>query len=152
MTKPLRPEIIRLYLHKPLFYAPDESVDLFNSGSRTNPNNSGWEGIERLFCYELEEMQAKEFEPNKEYFPGALIFRGEAASREKTGNEVFELKPGNYLFCQVQKGLDLEEIVELAIKVQNEGLWQRLVLDRYFYVRRLFEDGRELTQIWRPFS
>ena len=107
---------------------------------------------EMLFCYELNESEAKKFEPDKKFFPGTLIFTGKALNSDKPGKSTFELKKGSYLFSQIPELLNMEDIIELAMEVQNEGLWQRLKLLNFYYVRFLFEDGRGVTQIWRPYE
>jgi hypothetical protein len=62
-----------------------------------------------------------------------------------------ELPRGNYLFAQVRETLSRDEIIDLAIEVQSEGLWQRLELGFKYYLRFLFEDGSPVTQVFRPF-
>ena len=138
----LKPEIIRLKLLSPLFYVPDESI----------APGFGREDEERLFCFELEDPLAQEFQPDKNRFPGALVFAGKAAAPEAPGESIFELTPGDYIFSQVREILSIEEIVELAVEVQDEGLWQRLKLAKRFYVRCLLEENRGVTQIWRPYT
>jgi hypothetical protein len=138
----LKPEIIRLNLLSPLFYVPDESI----------VPGFGREDEEKLFCFELEDPLGQEFQPDKKRFPGALVFAGKAAASEALGESIFELTPGDYIFSQVREILGIEEIVELAVEVQDEGLWQRLKLAKRFYVRYLFEENRGVTQIWRPYT
>ena len=134
----MKAEIILLNLLSPLFYAPDESA-LFVYRQKDG---------EKLYCFELEEAQARKFEPDRRHFPGALIFAGKAGNEEK----ILELKQGNYVFSQIREILNEEEVVDLAIEVQNEGLWQRLKLGSLYYVRYLFEDERGVTQIFRPYN
>jgi hypothetical protein len=38
----------------------------------------------------------------------------------------------------------------MAIEVQKDGLWERLEPDSRIYLRFLTEEGRELTQVFRP--
>ena len=136
----MKAEILLLNLMSPLIYTPDESTIL---GFRQE------EG-EKIFCFEIDESQAQKFEPDIEQFPGSLLFVGLGA--DKPGERIVELKEGNYIFSQVREILNREEIVELAVEVQNEGLWQRLELANRFYVRFLFEDGKGVTQIFRPYD
>ena len=137
----MKPEILRMILLSPLYYVPYGSTVLeFKE-----------EEGEKLFCFEVEESQAQKFEPDKDKLIGSSVFVGIAANKDQPGAATLELKTGNYVFCQLREILDWEEIIELAVEVQNEGLWQRLQLDRRLYVRFLFEDGRGVTQIWRPF-
>ena len=138
----MRPEIILLNLLRPLLYEGDESTALIYRR----------EDGEKLYCFELEESAAQKFEPQRTLFPGALIFVGKTGGKEEPGAATLELKPGTYVFCQVKEILDREGIVDLAIEVQNEGLWQRLKLGARFYVRYLLEDGRGVTQIFRPYN
>jgi hypothetical protein len=39
----------------------------------------------------------------------------------------------------------------MAIETQKDGLWERLEPDSRLYLRFLTEDGRELTQVFRPY-
>ena len=127
-------------LLSPLLYIPVESLAL-----EYEPKDG-----EKLFCFELEESEAQKFEPDKNQFPGSLIFVGKA--QEDDESAVLELKPGNYLFSQVRDILNPRDIIDLSVEVQNEGLWQRLKLSKHLYIRFLYEDGRGVTQIWRPIT
>ena len=138
----MKPEIIRLNLLSPLFYLPQEPMVL---GFRR-------EDEEKLLCFELEEAVAQEFLPDKTHFPGSLVFAGKVTSPSVPGEPVMELTQGAYIFSQIKEILEMDEIVELAVEVQNEGLWQRLKLARRFFVRYLFEEGRGVTQIWRAYT
>ena len=126
-------------LLSPLLYVPAESMTLeYEEKDR-----------EKLFCFELKESEANRFEPDKTTFPGSLIFVGKAPSKDEPA--VLELKPGNYVFSQVREILNRNDLVDLAVEVQNEGLWQRLKLTKRLYIRFLFEDGCGVSQIWRPY-
>jgi hypothetical protein len=138
----MKPEIIRLHLLRPLFYLYQEPMAL---GFRR-------EDEEKLFCFELDEAAAQEFLPDKTHFPGTLVFTGRVTSPDGFGEPVMELAQGAYIFSQTQGILGMDEIIELAVEVQNEGLWQRLKLAARFYVRYLFEEGRGVTQIWRAYT
>ena len=138
----MKPEIIRLHLLSPLFYFADKS------GTFDFKQEDG----EKLFCFEVEKAQAARFEPDKNCFPGSLVFSGKAAGKGVQGEPGMEFKRGDYIFTQVQEILNLDDIVDLAIEVQNEGLWQRLQIGPCFYVRFLLEEDRGVTQIWRPYS
>jgi hypothetical protein len=62
-----------------------------------------------------------------------------------------ELPPGVYYFTQERKEiLENEKLLTMVMELQKEGLWERLKLEEKLYVRRLFEDGSPVTQIWRP--
>ena len=136
----MKPKIILMNLLSPLLYIPVESSTL-----EYEPKDG-----EKLFCFELEESEAQKFEPDKHHFPGSLIFVGKAPDMNEPA--VLELKPGTYLFSQVREILNPRDIVDLAVEVHNEGLWQRLKLSKRLYIRFLFEDGRGVTQIWRAFT
>jgi hypothetical protein len=138
----MKPEIIRLNLLKPLLYRADSGAE---------PWKGKTDGIERLFCFELDSSLALEFQPDKEKFPGALVFAGKAADSEPPDSAHFELPAGTYLFAQVRETLAKDDIIHLAIEVQNEGLWQRLKLDSRYYLRFLSEDGSPVTQIFRAY-
>jgi hypothetical protein len=45
-----------------------------------------------------------------------------------------------------------EECLQLAIKQQKDGLWEKHRLESRLYIRRLFEDGSTVTQVFRPCS
>ena len=138
----MKPEIIRLHLLNPLFYFSDES----------NAVDFRPEDKERLLCFKVEESEALRFEPDKNHFPGSLVFTGKALGKEFLREPGMELKKGEYIFTQVQEILNPEEIIDLAIEVQNEGLWQRLEIGPCFYVRFLMEENRGVTQIWRLYG
>jgi len=71
---------------------------------------------------------------------------------DNTGPSVqtpLELPQGSYLFSQKREILNREEIIAMAIDIQQEGLWQRLKLGKKLYLRYLYEDGKCVTQILR---
>jgi hypothetical protein len=137
----MMPEIIRLKLLAPLFYARDNAADPFGP-----PQENG----ERLFCFEVEPSARRSFEPREETFLGPLLFGGKAET--VSGGERLELPGGSYLFAQERARLNREEIIRLAIETQKEGLWQCLDPGPRLYLRYLFEDGREVTQVFRPYG
>jgi len=134
-------EISTLNLLSPLYYVPEEKPEPF-----------GCPDGERLFCFGLNEAQSRSFEPDKEKLLGSLIFSGRAAGEltiDAKGKHL-ELPRGNYLFIQKRKILNREEISGLAVELQQEGLWQRLIPGDRLYLRYLFEDGSWVTQLLRP--
>jgi hypothetical protein len=143
----MNPEIITLNLVSPLYYLNDEKADPF-----------GWQegNGETLFCFDLDPAQSVSIEPDESRLLSALIFGGraatdgEAANRPRKGQ--LQLPAGKYLFAQARELLSREEITGLAAEVQKEGLWQRLSPGGQLYLRYLFEDGRGVTQIFRPIS
>jgi hypothetical protein len=62
------------------------------------------------------------------------------------------LPAGDYLFSQKREILSREEILYLAAELQKEALWRRLSPEPRFYLRRLYEDGKGVTQLWRPYT
>ena len=123
-------EIVRLNLLSSLYYAPGDASDPFSYREGDG---------EKLFYFELDEAQYRNIEPDK---------------RKLLGNPAFgapELPRGNYLFSQKREILNQEDIINLAVEIQSEGLWQRLLLERGLYLRYLFEDGRGVTQLFRPY-
>jgi hypothetical protein len=135
----MRPEIIRFNLLKPLLYQAEAEPEV------------KYDGEERLFRFELEPLLALEFQPDKTKFPGSLIFAGKVVDNETQETATFKLPAGTYLFSQVRENLAMDEIIDLAIEVQNEGLWQRLKLNSRYYLRFLAEDDSPVTQIFRPY-
>jgi hypothetical protein len=101
---------------------------------------------ELLFCFELDREQAGRIDPQADCFLGELVFAGKG----KGGQGKVQLPAGLYLLTQQRKKLDREECINMAIEQQKDGLWERLRLGNCLYIRRLFEDGSPVTQIFRP--
>ena len=139
-------EIFTLKLVSPLFYIPSNELDPFDGGQIKNTNID----TERLFCFELDEDEAASFEPNREKFPGKLVSGGIAAKSGQDG-KAFKLPEGDYLFAQKREIPGRKEIISMAVEIQSEGLWRRLVPGKMLYLRYLFEDGSWVTQLLRPF-
>jgi len=57
---------------------------------------------------------------------------------------------GNYIFTQKWDFLGRENIIELIIEMQKEALWQRYKPGKMLYLRYLYEDGKYVTQLFRP--
>ena len=94
---------------------------------------------ERLFCYTLNPKEAISVDPDPEnYFSG-------------NAEEVTVLKVSEYYVTQEKKD-DLEnaDLIDIAIELQKEALWNRCKLDHKLYLRKLFEDNSSVTQLWRP--
>ena len=139
-------KIFRLNLASPLFYVPDTGADPFNH----------LKNGEMLFCFELDEAQYLSFEPNKEKLLNSLIFSGETVESNTTetfgeGETFLELPQGNYFFAQEKRLLNQEEIIDMAVEIQLEVLWQRFKPGRKLFLRYLFEDGNWVTQLFRPY-
>jgi len=148
----MKTEIFNLNLASPLYFVriddpkPFSRIDI----GKGNPN------LELLFCFELEEDQYRNFEPTLDNFFDNLLFGGmstgdsKANSAEAGVEKPVELPAGEYLFSQKRELLSREEILTLAAEIQQEGLWQRHEPGKKFYLRYLFEDGKIVTQIFRP--
>ena len=136
-------EIQTLKLLSPLYYSV---------GAESHP--FGCQAGEKLYCFELDENERNSFEPNKEKLLGSLVFGGETAGERpgKTENAeaFFSLPQGDYLFAQKREALSRDEIIDMAIEIQQEGLWQRHKLGKLLYLRYLHEDGSGVTQLFRP--
>ena len=142
-------EISRLNLISPLYYSPGGSSDPFGYGE--SPEAAA--GTEQLFCFELEETQFRSIEPDREKCMGTLVFYGVSALPKGTEEEKLTvLRPGNYLFVQKRELLTREAVTGLALELQQEALWQRLLPGKALYLRYLYEDGRPVTQLFRPYS
>jgi len=64
-----------------------------------------------------------------------------------------KLPQGVYFFTQLRKEfIDGKELLELAIELQKEALWNRLKPENKLYLRKLYEDGSFVTQLWRPIN
>ena len=155
----IKPEIFRLFLQRPLFYYPDNSIDPFNYCPDAG---------ELIFCFEIQAPYANEFEIDRKHLPGRLFFSGkaaapvnaitgtgaaaqintEAAARGKTAI----LPQGDYFFTQIREISGREKIIDLMAEVQQEILWQRLIPGKNCYLRYVYEDNSAVTQILRPFS
>jgi len=122
-------EIQTLNLLFPIYFSPAEA-DPFSYKEGDG---------EKLYCFQLNENECYNFEPDKEGLLGSLFFPT-------------ELLAGNYLFAQKREVLSREEILDMAVEIQAEGLWQRLKPGKILYLRYLFEDSKTVTQLYRPFS
>jgi len=122
-------EIQTLTMLSPLYYAPAEG----------DPFNYRKEDGEKLYCFQLNENECNNFEPDRETLIGPLVF-----------SQV--LPGGEYLFAQKREILSKDEIIDMAVEIQAEGLWQRLKPGKTLYLRYLYEDGSAVTQLYRPYS
>jgi hypothetical protein len=135
--------ILSLDLLNPLFYKAWEDLRPFEyEGER--------EEGEILFCFEINPDQYRNFEPHEPYL-GPLIFKGvSAAEGEEPARG--QLPRGKYLFAQQREVLGQEDCIKMAWEVQKEALWRRLQPCPRLYLRYLFEDGRGVTQVFRPYT
>jgi len=139
--------ILRFNLVSPIYYLPQPDIDPFDYKD---------DKVETLFCFELEKSQHLSFEPDRSKLPGLLVFCGKAADiclkNEKAVKDYLELPGGHYLFAQKRELLCRDEVLDMAVEIQQEGLWQRLKIGTRLYLRYLFEDGSMVTQLFRPFT
>jgi len=126
-------EIQTLTLLFPIYFTSAED-DL----SDVNPFNYREGDGEKLYCFQLNENEYSSFEPDKETLLGSPLFSA-------------VLPAGNYLFAQKREVLNREEIIDMAVEIQAEGLWRRLKPGKTLYLRYLFEDSRAVTQLFRPY-
>jgi hypothetical protein len=131
--------IMRLTLYAPLFYDRDDRLSPFAPAERRQ---------ETLFHFEIPQEQAFsiELEPDAGYL-GTLRFAGTASA----GTGGFALPAGSYLFAQTREELGAKEAALMAAEIQKEGLWEKRALTDSLYLRRLFEHGAIVTQLFRPF-
>jgi hypothetical protein len=155
----------KLILVSPLVYERDDSLPFPAHGMARR---------ELLFRMALDPSQSRGIEPDRRAFPGRLVAAGSAVrpddeapggteqdgervdgSRREASPGMLELPAGTYLFTQVREPpgaetLNTETLIDMIIEVQREGLWEKLSLDERLYIRRLFEDGQTVTQVFRP--
>jgi hypothetical protein len=143
-------EIQILTLLAPLYYTETERGRL----TKSNPFNYREEDGEKLYCFLLNENEYCNFEPDKEAHLGSLVFSADAVQpeKEKTVKNLQVLPRGGYLFAQKREILSREEIIDMAVEIQAEGLWQRLKPGKTLYLRYLFEDSGTVTQLYRPYT
>jgi len=133
-------------LLSPLFYFPEASPDPFSCRE---------ENGEKLYSFEIDETQRLNIEPDAKTLLKKLISGGNAVRPGRAaaaGESRLELPAGDYLFAQEREILGREQITAAAAEIQAEGLWQRLEPGNRLYLRYLFEDGRPVTQLFRPFT
>ena len=130
--------IFNLKLASSIYFETRKEANPFTAGEDII-NDCGKNAGEKLFCLELDEKEYLKFEPDKD----KLVKNAEGAK---------ELPQGDYLFTQKREVLNRQEIVNLAVEIQSEGLWQRLEPGKKLYLRYLFEDGKFVTQLYRPYS
>jgi len=138
-------EVQILTLLSPLYYIEAES-DPFNYREGDG---------EKLYCFTLNENESLSFEPDKKALLDRLVFSASAvlgAQGETVKASPQILPEGSYLFAQKREVLSREEIIDMAVEIQAEGLWQRLKPGKTLYLRYLFEDSNSVTQLYRPYN
>jgi hypothetical protein len=134
----------------PFACPPPADEDMPTSGETA----ASGEAVELLFCFEIGREQVGRIDPLADHFLGEVVFsgKGKAPGSREGGQQKFQLPAGLYLFAQQRKRLDRDECITMAIEQQKDGLWERLRLGNRLYIRRLFEDGSPVTQLFRPYS
>ena len=97
--------------------------------------------FENLLCYTINPSQANIIDPASEHYLHIDTV------------PVTELLEGDYFITQLRKEhVDIKELLELAIVLQKEALWNRYKLQNKLFLRQFSEDGFPVTQLWRPIS
>ncbi|MDR1318480.1 MAG: hypothetical protein LBJ90_02560 [Treponema sp.] len=140
--------LMHLDLRASLVFAKAPDIEPFPAAAEED-------GSERLFCFGLDPEQARSIEPDREQLLGSLLFAGlaEGGKTEEgaAGNvPVIRLPAGIYLFAQRRDAPDRNICLDMVIEQQKDGLWERHELEPTLYVRYFFEDGKPVTQIFRP--
>jgi len=134
------PPLLRLDLRAPLLYTETPGLNAFGCPPISEA------ATEFLFCFELDQEQAQSIEPEPDNFLGRLVFSGKNV-QDRQGD--LELPAGLYLFAQQRGVIGREECIALAIEQQKDGLWERIKLGNRLFLRYLYEDGSQVTQIFR---
>ncbi|GHV95850.1 hypothetical protein AGMMS50293_21700 [Spirochaetia bacterium] len=151
--------LVKLNLLAPLLYAEAPDLAPFayaaagtNAAGGAPGANTADPHEEQLFCFELDPAQYRSIEPDPKRLLGDLIFAGRSTdgASAKSAAAGPQLPAGLYLFAQQREALGREECIDLAVEQQKDGLWERFRPENRLYVRYLFEDGKAVTQIFRP--
>ena len=95
--------------------------------------------LEKLTLYSINPEESFKIDPSAEKY---FISGPEGAA---------ELSRGEYYFIQFRKeNLNKSELLEAAMELQKEALWNRLKPESKLFVRSLFEDNSPVIQLWRP--
>jgi len=137
------PPLIRLDLRAPLFYTEAPGLGAFGCPPPVE------EASEFLFCFELDQEQSQSIEPDPENFLERLVFSGKNVQNQQGD---LELPAGLYLFAQQRGVIGREECIALAVEQQKDGLWEKTKLGNRLFIRLLYEDGGQVTQIFRPIN
>ena len=135
-----------LDLRSPLFYKKINKIPV-----KIRAND------EFLAFYELDPVQSRSIEPARGSFPGKLTFTAQKIDDSDNLPEADKaaLPAGKYLFTQRRNKpavLKTEELADMAVEQQKDGLWERNKLTNQLYVRYLYEDGSFVTQLFRPIA
>jgi hypothetical protein len=146
--------IVKLHLQSPIYYIPDNDLNYRFFSREMVPTDTAAVSREYLFGFEIAPGEYLNIEPEAGAFLGEPFFRGYTGPTP-SGDQcpaaaLFTLEAGQYLFMQSQEAMDWEGILDMALEIQKEGLWEGFALDRRLFLRYVFEDGSMVTQVWRP--
>ena len=126
-------DFFRVFLKAPI---KASSKDSPKASAKASPKASN---IENLLCYTISQSQANIIDPSPEHFMNFDPV------------PITELPEGDYFITQLRKEkLEEAELLELAIVLQQEALWNRNKLQDKLFLRQFFEDGFPVIQLWRP--
>jgi hypothetical protein len=108
---------------------------------------AGKRGPEMLFHFGINPSLAFAIEVDGKRYLGPLIASGKAEGDYRGG---LELPAGEYFFTQKREPLGKEAFVEMAVELQKQGLWERIRLGKTVYLRTLWEDSAQVSQVLRP--
>ena len=137
------PPLVRLDLRAPLLYTETPELSAFDCP----PLSEG--APESLFCFELDQEQSQSIEPDPEKFLKGLVFSGKNVQNQQGDKGSLELPAGLYLFAQQRGVIGRTECIALAIEQQKDGLWEKIKLENLLFLRLLYEDGSQVTQLFR---
>jgi hypothetical protein len=143
----------------PCFAKLDLRAPLYYSKQPQPPANQDDPDSERILCFEIDPLQGASIEPDAGNLLGKLLFSGVSNKPDlqyqvsaNSLSDTVQLPAGIYLFTQIREALDRDGCIDMAIEQQKDGLWERFTLQNILYIRFLFEDGKRVTQIFRPVS
>ena len=94
---------------------------------------------EKLTCYILNSQEAMSIEPDTNNY---FINKSE---------ELMVMEASEYYVTQIKKNkIEEQELLDAALELQKEALWNRCKLEDKLYLRKLFEDNFHVVQLWRP--
>jgi len=149
-------ELKHLSLRAPLFYRGIENPPFL--GLRPDPvlapEGGGTLGDEELFIFEAEDLIVFDAEDGPRLPPSPLpapSFYGRlvaANATAQTGEPPYSLSPASYLFMQWRPA-DEAELREGIEYFAREAWWEQEQAVGPYLIRRLGEDGKVATQLWR---
>ncbi|MDR1466538.1 MAG: hypothetical protein LBI40_02835 [Treponema sp.] len=130
--------ILELNLCNPLYYRKS--------------NERAENGAEELFCFALNPSEAWSIAPQADKLVKEQIFHGFIATPDAKETEGMEMLIGHYLFAQMRGNAAQDDWLLIALEAQKYGLQKGFHLGNRLFVRILFEDGKKVTQMFRPYS